>query len=372
MDFNYSPEQELLREAAHDLFQEIGGPSAARRAYRDGAAVASGLQRRLAEQGLLGASVPEEAGGSALSPLDVALIFEAAGQTLLPYPLVETYVAGSLLSRFGSARLQSRRMARLAEGMDLVTVAWGSPDGLWSMRGVQADARSGAIRLYGRRTFVPFGMAAGWAVVPVEWKADGSFAVALVDLNRDGVTALALHALDGSCPLATLDFHGCEIEAAEVLTGAGRSWTAAVRLGWVLLAQEALGATEQVFWQTVEYVKVREQFGQPVGRFQAVKHTAADDYLLVESARVANRYAAWRLAEEEDDAALYAAMAKAYASDMARRVTGDAIQLHGGIGYTWDSDVHLYFKWAWRIAAQLGTAVALRARMARTLLEEDV
>ncbi len=368
MDFNFSSEQYLLRDSARDLFSAIAGPGVARTAYRDKATVAERLRAPLAEHGMLGAGVPEALGGSGLSPLDMALIFEASGASLLPYPLMETYVAARALARGSQSPLQDRLGEAVAAGDETVTVAWGSPDGLFTGTGVQAVGSS-PVRLYGRRTFVPFAAAASLIVMPVEWKAAGGIALVRVDPRAEGIDVVALESLDGSYPLYALEFHGAEL-TPDAVVGYGRELFVEMRTtAWAALAFEALGAAEEAFSATVEYVKVREQFGQPVGRFQAVKHTAADDYLLVESARVAGRYAAWAVSEDGAEAPLYAALAKSYASEAARTVTSDAIQLHGGIGYTWDSDMHLYFKRAWRVAAELGTPIQIREQMARLVLD---
>jgi alkylation response protein AidB-like acyl-CoA dehydrogenase len=367
MDFNFSSEQYLLRDSARELFLAIGGPEAARRAFREHDGVAGRVKAALAEQGMLGAGVPEEYGGSALTPLDMSLIFEASGEALLTYPLLETYVAASILSR-GPGPLKERLYPALASGDEVVSVAWGSPDGLWTAAGVQAVG-STEVCLYGRRTFVPFAAAATRVVVPVEWKRAGGIALVLLDPQVEGIDVIPLESLDGSYPLSALEFHGARLEADAIMGYGSGLWTAMRQNAWVGLSAEALGTAERAFRETVEYVKVREQFGQPVGRFQAVKHAAADDYLLVESARVATRYAAWAVSEPDPEAELYAALAKSYASDMAREVTSDAIQLHGGIGYTWDADMHLYFKRGWRIAAELGSPVEVREHMARRVLD---
>jgi alkylation response protein AidB-like acyl-CoA dehydrogenase len=369
MDFNYSAEQYMMQDAALALFREVAGPTVARRAYSEGSDVAKSLASRLAAQGMLGGAVAGEFGGSELSPLDVALVFEAAGQTLLPYPLMETYVAGALLSEFATHEQQQRYQPGIASGDHLVTVGWGSPGKTWGASGVQAITEEGKTRLYGQRAHVPFADAATLLLVPVESRTVVGTMLALVDPRRDGVRVHVQNSLDGSYPLCLVDFDGYELAVDDQIWGGREAWARALDLARAALAQEALGTAEEVFRQTVEYVKVREQFGFPVGRYQAVKHIAADDFLMVESARVANRYAAWQVAEKSPEATLYTMMAKAYASDMAKKVTGDAIQLHGGIGYTWDSDVHLYFKRAWRIASQLGTGASLREEMAQRVID---
>jgi hypothetical protein len=369
MDFNYSQEQYLMQDSALALFREIGGPPAARRAYAEGAGVARTLLPRLAEQGLLGGPLSGDFGGSELSVLDFALVFEAAGRTLLPFPLAETFVAGTVLNALASDGQKHRHLENINAGQTLASVAWGATDKGVGFTGVEALTEGGVMRLYGRRTGVPFADAADLLLVPVESKTGGGRLVALVNPHRDGMAIRRLESLDGSAPLSVVDFQGYELADDDQIWDGEPAWTLSVNIGRVAYAQEALGVAEQVFADTVEYVKVREQFGFPVGRFQAVKHTAADDFLLVESARVANRYAALMATEASVDAPLHIMMAKAYSGDMARRVTSDAIQLHGGIGYTWDADVHLFFKRAWRLASQLGTPVALREEMAVRVID---
>ncbi|NMP23311.1 acyl-CoA dehydrogenase family protein [Sulfobacillus harzensis] len=369
MDFSYSDEQFMMYDSVLGLMRQEAGPSACRKTYRHGSAVARQLAGKLADQGVLGGGASEAHGGSGLSLLDYALLFEAAGQTLLPFPLVESFVVTTILQAFGEKEQQERWLSAIVSGETIPTIAWGDDSGRFGTGGVQAVRARGRTRLFGRRKFVPFAEISGLVLTPVySTELNGVF-LTLLDPHRAGVEIEPLHSLDGSYPLASLILNGCTVEEGELVWQGGNLWERALALAQVALAQEALGVAEEVFRNTVEYVKVREQFGGPVGRFQAVKHVAAEDYLLLESTRVANRYAAWLVSEGSPEGPLYAKMAKAYASDMARRVTGDAIQLHGGIGFTWDSDVHLYFKRAWRLAQELGRSTDLREQMARRVVD---
>ncbi len=369
MEFDYTKEQYLMQGSVSRFFQEVAGPAAARGCYAEGAQFAHSIAPRLAAQGVLGAAATPELGGSQLTFLDFALIFEAAGQMLLPYPLMENYVATDLLMRFGSEEQKAWYLPRLAGGEILASVAWGSPARPWSGEGVQALLSEGSLRLHGRRTFIPFATVADVLVVPIQSKSIAGTLVGLVDAHQPGVEVMPLKSLDGSYPLDLVELRDVELKPEAQIWPGEPVWDWACQVGRTALALEALGAAERIFAQTLDYVKVREQFGYPVGRFQAVKHAAADDYLLLESARVASRYAAWCVSEDRPEAGLYSALAKAYASDMARRVTGDAIQLHGGTGFTWDGDAHLYFKRAWRIASQLGTAPEMRELMAQLVID---
>jgi alkylation response protein AidB-like acyl-CoA dehydrogenase len=371
MDFDFSDEQYMMRDSALGLFNRIADLSVVRRIYENPGDIARRLASDLAAQGMLAGSIPEAYGGNGLSLLDFALVLEAAGRTLLPYPLAETFVAGDVIARHGTEAAKGQYLPGIASGERIATVAWGGPEGRWDAAGVQMTGRAGSWRLYGRRTFVPFGGEADFVLVPVartDVEVD-PVALVAVDPRRAGVTVTALASLDGSYPLASLAFDGYAVDMDSVVATGTRAWQDALNVGRVLAACEMLGTAEEVFQKAVDYIKIREQFGQPVGRFQGLKHIAADDYMLLESARVAVRYACWVASEGQADAPLYVALAKAYTSDMAKRVTGDAIQLHGGIGFTWDSDVHFFFKRAWRLASQLGTAAALREGMAKSVID---
>lgn len=369
MEFSFSDEQHMMYESVLGLFRQEAGPPLCRKTYQTGAEVAKTLAGTLADQGILGAGAAELYGGSQLTFLDFALVFEAAGQTLLPFPLVENYVATALVERYGDERQKQQWLPAMASGTVIPTVAWGDVKDGFEIMGVQAARRDGAMRLYGRRKFVPFLESAGVVLIPVYATDVNAVLLVLCDPTKEGVSIESLDSMDGSYPLGSITLNGYQVQDEELISAGRDAWASARAMGLVALAQEALGVAEEAFRRTVDYVKVREQFGGPVGRFQAVKHTAADDYLLLESARVANRYASWLVSQKSPDGSLYAAMAKAYSSDMARRVTGDAIQLHGGIGFTWESDMHLYFKRAWRLASELGRASDLREEMARVVID---
>lgn len=369
MDFGYSDEQTMMYESVLGILRQEAGPPVCRKTYESGARVAKGLAGTLADQGILGAGAAELYGGSQLTLLDFALVFEAAGQTLLPFPLVENYVATMLVDQYGEELQKQRWLSSIARGETIPTLAWGDINDGFDKEGVQAVRRDGAMRLYGRRKFVPFVEAASVVVMPVYAVDDNTVMLVFCDPAKEGVSIEPLNSLDGSYPLGAISLNGYRVQEEELVARGRQAWVSAQTVGLVALSQEALGVAEEAFRTTVEYVKVREQFGGPVGRFQAVKHTAADDYLLLESARVANRYAAWLVSQKSPEGWLYAAMAKAYSSDMARRVTGDAIQLHGGIGFTWESDMHLYFKRAWRLASELGRPTDLREGMARRVID---
>ncbi len=369
MEFSFSDEQHMMYESVLGLFRQEAGPALCRKTYETGAEVAKSLAGTLADQGILGAGAAELYGGSELTLLDSALVFEAAGQTLLPFPLIENYVAATLVDRYGDEAQKQHWLSAMVSGTVIPTLAWGNVKDGFGQEGVQAVRQGGVLRLYGRRKFVPFLEAAGVVLMPVYATDVNAIMLVLCDPTQEGVSVESLESMDGSYPLGAISLNGYRVRDGELVAGGREAWAFAHTMGLVALAQEALGVAEEAFRRALDYVKVREQFGGPVGRFQAVKHTAADDYLMLESARVANRYASWLVSEKSPESPLYAAMAKAYASDTARRVTGDAIQLHGGIGFTWESDMHLYFKRAWRLASELGRATDLREEMARLVID---
>ncbi|MBE3557551.1 MAG: acyl-CoA/acyl-ACP dehydrogenase [Firmicutes bacterium] len=373
MNFDFTKEQYLLKQSADDLLEREAPIAKVREAYEQPDSVAAALRAPLAQQGFLGLRVPEAYDGSGLNFLDMALVFESAGAHLLPYPLVESYVVADLIDTYGSEEQKKTYLPKIANGEMTVSVAWGDASGArFGYSGVQLVRQGGKLQLVGRRSFVPFARVSQLLLVPVE-RTDSPLedrvALALVNPQAAGLTEHGLSSMDGSYPLSALSFESVPIDPEAFLTCGTPGWQRAVTIGRAALSSELVGVAEKALADTVEYMKTREQFNGPIGRFQAIKHIAADDYLMVESGRLAVRYAAWMLDENDPSMPLYVQMAKAYCSQMGKQVTGDAIQLHGGIGFTWENDTQLYFKRAWRSASQLGNEEENREEMAKQLID---
>jgi alkylation response protein AidB-like acyl-CoA dehydrogenase len=225
----------------------------------------------------------------------------------------------------------------------------------WSADSIhtRADEQGGKVALSGVKQFVPWAHVADVILVPAV--AGASLAVFAVEANAPGVTVTPLTGMDPGVRLSTVTLDGATVAGEARLPAAG-ALDFVLQRGAVGAAAEMLGAARRCLDMAVEYAKVREQFGQPIGSFQAIRHKCAEMLLEVENSHAAVYYAAWSLEHGADDGALSASVVKAYVNEAARKVCGDAIQVHGGIGFTWEYDLHLYFKRAKALEAMYGDA----------------
>jgi alkylation response protein AidB-like acyl-CoA dehydrogenase len=344
-EFVFTAEQSDLRTAVRAFLAEACDEAAVRRAMEAG--YDRGVWARLGgELGVLGLAVPEELGGAGGTVVDQAIVAEECGAALLPGPLLGTVaLAVPALAALGedvTPLVEGRRTAALVEG----PVA------------AQGDALTGEVAQV------------------VDGEAD-----LLVVAARVGATdATALFAVEGGerTPLSTLDptrrqarvrFAATPGRLLATGVDADRALAVARRTAGALLAAEQVGGAQRMLDMTVAYARTRLQFGRPIGSFQAVKHRCADMLVRVEHARSAAYHAAWTLTDGSDDPDLAVAVAQAVCSEAYERVALDAVQLHGGIGFTWEHPAHLYVKRAVTDAALLGSAERHRERIARLVLD---
>jgi len=300
------------------------------------------LWRALADLGVVGLTVPEEHGGAGLGAIELELVMEAAGASLLPAPLISTAVAATLLD--------GERLAALAGGYSIAAVAFAGRDD-WTGR---SDVRRDGTGLAGTARFVPDAAIADTIVVTLD---DTVFAVAREDVE---ITALPVFARPRR--LANVTFRG---PATQI--GDGARIAAARDIALVALAGEQAGGARRILDMTVDYARERHQFGRAIGSFQAIKHMAADLLLEAESATSAARDAARQLAENAPTRAESVALAAFACADAFVRCARDGIQMHGGIAFTWEHPAHLYLRRA-RSAAQLyGDSDHWRERYVRAL-----
>jgi alkylation response protein AidB-like acyl-CoA dehydrogenase len=328
MRFTLSEDQQEIKRTAHDLLANRS-PMAKVREAAEAGTYDDALTRELGELGWPGIAVAEEHGGQGLGIVELAVLLEELGYACAATPFLGTALAALAIEHAGSAEQQSRWLPGLASGE--LRGALGTADGLIP------DAA-------GADVVIVVDPAAGTAHV-----ADGVEEVESVDpTRRHGRAGI------GSPP-------------AQALEG---DVAAAVDRALVAVSAELVGVCQRALDMTVEYVKERKQFGVPVGAFQAVHHGAAQMLLDTEGGRAATYYAAWAADAEPERLPMAAAMAKAWTSDAGRSVTGAAIQLHGGIGFTWEADVHWLFKRAQLDSALLGSAGTHRARIAALAARE--
>ena len=351
MDFGFSEEQEMLRQSARNLLEKECPSTLVRRLMEEERGYEPELWKKIAELGWLGLVIPEAYGGSALGYVDLVLVLEEMGRVVLPSPFIWTVMVAEAINRAGSEAQKKALLPKIAAGELIATIAWMEPSGLWGADGITAAARQNGsdFVIDGAKLFVNDGHIAGCMLVAARTAGHGADGVTLfaIESSRAGVSVTPLTTMDQTRKLSEVKFAGVKATSADVVGEVGNGWktlAAIIDRGKVMLAAEMMGGAQKVLDMTVEYAKVRTQFGRPIGSFQAVQHKCANMMIDVESAKSAVYYAAWAVSNEVAEAPLAAALAKAAASDAFRRVSADGIQVHGGIGFTWEHDMHLYFK----------------------------
>jgi len=354
MEFGLTEEHRLLMETLRGFAARECPAARLRELFEQGHGHDPELWRGLAEMGVTGLAVPEEHGGAGLEILDLALAAEVLGHAALPGPFLGHALAGIAVACGGSAEQRERWLPRLASGELLGTIAFGEPDGGFGPEAWTARAQGGL--LDGEKAWVPFGAVADLVVVGT---AGGG--LALAERGASGTRVEPVDGLDRTRPLAALRFAKtpCEVLPGGV-AAAGRVRDA----GLVLLAADAFGAAEKLLEMTLAYARSREQFGQPIAQFQAVKHQLADMAAQVEPMRSLLWYAAHAQDHVREDAERSAAIAKAHVTDCAVEVAREAVELHGGLGFTWECDVQIWMKRALFDRALLGSPETHRERQA--------
>jgi len=331
MDFSLTPEQELLQETVAAFVAKECPPQQVRRIFDGDRQPVPALWKGLVEMGVAGLAVPEAHGGAGLELLELALAAEELGRGAVPVPFLGHALATLALVHGGSRAQQARWLPRLAAGEARATVALAEAGGRWLPATWSAALDGG--RLSGRKELVPEAEDAELFVVGA---AGG--ALALVEAGR-GVAVAPEPTLDRGRPLATLALDRAPAEPLAAGTGA-RVFDAAS----VLLAADAFGAAHRLVRMTASYVLTRQQFGQPLAQFQAVKHQLANMALDVDPTRGLWWWAAHVFDHAPAEAPRAAALAKAHVTERAQQAARDAVEAHGGIGFTWESDVQLWFK----------------------------
>jgi alkylation response protein AidB-like acyl-CoA dehydrogenase len=374
MDFGFSEEQEMLRSSARDFLAKEAPMTYVRKMMEDEVGFTGDLWKKMADLGWMGLILPEDYGGSGLDFVDLVVVLEEMGRVVLPGPFFSTVVLGGVaLLEGGSDALKQALLPKLATGDLKVTLAQLEPSGRWDADGIQlaAKANGGGFVLSGSKLFVPDAHVADQMVVaartPGSKGADG-ISLFLVDARAPGITTTQLKTMDQTRRLGEVVLKDVRVPADRVLGTVGGGWALLDRVvdrGKVGLCAEMCGGAQRVLEMSVDYAKVREQFGKPIGSFQAIQHKCANMLVEVESSKSVTYYAAWAVANDVAEAPLAAAMAKAYCSDAYRHVSGEGIQIHGGIGFTWEHDMHIYFKRAKSSEVTFGDATWNRELVAQ-------
>jgi alkylation response protein AidB-like acyl-CoA dehydrogenase len=374
MNFGFNEEQELLRNTARKFFENECGSDTVRRLMETPEGISAELWKKLAEQGWLGLIYPEQYDGMGLGLVDLVVLMEEMGRAVAPGPYFSTVLLGGLaILEAGGEGQKKEWLPRIAAGDKRVALAWMEPSAQLGPAGVTLAAveKGGKYTLSGTKLFVHDAHTADALVVAARTRpgagADG-VSLFLLPNGTKGLEVTLLPTMDQTRKLCEVACSDVTVGADALLGEAGAGWAPLARVldrATVALCAEMCGGAQKVLDMTVEYAKIRQAFGRPIGSYQGVKHRAADMLVDVENSKSITYYAAWALDENSPEAPLAVSMAKAYVSDAYRRVAAAGIQLHGGIGFTWEHDLHLYFKRAKGSEFTFGDATHHRERVAQ-------
>ncbi len=350
MNFGFTDEQELLRSEVRKLLDARCPLEEVRRLSETPEGFSRELWKQIGALGWLGLGVPEAYGGAGLGWVDLVVLLEETGRTLFPSPLVSHVLAAETLAFAGDEAQRRRWLPGLAEGSRIGTVALLESSDLLGPEGIALRGLpdGDGFRLSGEKRFVGDAAVADvFVVVFRTGDAPDAVTLALVERGARGAAWRDFPVVDRTKRAGTLSLADVRVPREALLGAPGRAAPALERLcqqGAVAVTAEALGAAERAVEITTRFARERIQFGEPIGRFQGVKHPLAEMHVDVESAKSLLYYAAWALDRAPEEAGRYASMAKAYASEAFRRIGIDGVQLHGAVGYTAEYDIQLYLK----------------------------
>jgi alkylation response protein AidB-like acyl-CoA dehydrogenase len=379
MNFGLTDTQQTLKKTTRQFLTAECPSAEVRRLIDTSGAFDSGLWHKMAEQGWTGIIFPEEYGGSGMGMVEMAAVLEEMGRALLPGPFLSTVLlAGSAIAYAGNEAQKQHYLKAICSGEAKATLAILEESACWSTDSVHLHASfaAGGYVLQGRKLFVPDAGVADFLICAA--RLGGALALFIVPAGTHGVNIKETPAMDSTRRLHEVIFDSVAVPEESLLARGDRAEETlehAFAVSTVGLVAEMVGGMQRLLDITVEYAKTRKQFGRPIGQFQAVQHMCADMLLMTESSRSAVYYAAWAMSEDgpaEHSAALTAvSVAKAYASDAYREVGNRAIQVHGGMGFTWENDVHLYYRRAKASEIAFGDATWHRERLAKRVIDRQ-
>ena len=357
MNFDFSDEQKQMRDTARKFLAEKCPPKAVRAVLDGNAHLDRDLWKGLAEMGFLGIAIPEAFGGAGAGYLELCVIAEEIGRALAPVPFSSTvYLAAEAILLAGSAAQKQKWLPLIASGAAIGTLALFEGKGNPSPKSIQLTAAGGS--LTGIKKPVPDGAIADFVIVAARTGStgrDSDIAMFLVEMNSAGIEARALTSIDPTRGQAELTFKNC---AAEPLGAPGEGWSLLSQLldrAAVLTAFEQIGGADRALEMGRDYALDRIAFGRPIGSFQAVKHMLADMYVSATLARSNAYYGAWALSTNAAELPEAAATARISATQAFQHCAKNNIQVHGGMGFTWEFDCHLYYRRANALALALGS-----------------
>jgi alkylation response protein AidB-like acyl-CoA dehydrogenase len=368
MEFVFSPEQEDLRDSLRKFMSAESPEAEVRRVMVTDAGYDARVWTMLtAELGLTALAIPEEFGGLGFGWLEVSIALEEMGRALLCAPYLSSCVAAAALLAAGDAAANADLLPGIAAGTTIASLAYMESAHDWAGAELATTARRvphGYV-LDGKKRYVLDGMVSDLVLVLAA--TDEGPALFAVDTSADEVSRSPLPTMDLTRKLAELSFHGAPARLIGRAGDGASTLSRTLDVAAAALAAEQVGGAQRVLDMSVEYAKLRVQFGRPIGSFQAIKHKCADMFLAVESARSAAQHAAWAAVDDPAGLPVAASIAKAHCSTSYATVAATNIQIHGGIGFTWEHPAHLYFRRAKSSELMFGDPSYHRDLIARRL-----
>jgi alkylation response protein AidB-like acyl-CoA dehydrogenase len=346
MNFAFSEEQEELRSSVRRFLEDKSPMTEVRRLMETTEGYDPAVWKQMGEQlGLQAIAIPEEYGGVGFGYVELTVIFEEMGGALLCAPYFSTVaLATNALLSSGDESAKKDLLPGIAAGETIATLALTEDTGRWDLDGITlaATGKGGEWKLDGHKMFVIDGHTADLILVAA--RTGKGVSLFAVESGAAGLTRTPLATMDQTRKQARIEFSGTPARLVGEEGGAGPALSRTLDLAAVALAAEQVGGAQRCLDMAVDYAKTRIQFGRPIGSFQAIKHKCADMLLEVESAKSAAYYAGWAAAEDSEELPVVASLAKSYCSEAYFHAAAENIQIHGGIGFTWEHDAHLYFK----------------------------
>ncbi len=349
MDLGLSEEQELLKKAARDFLEKECPETLVREMEEDERGYSPDLWKKMAEQGWHGLLVPDDLGGAGFGYLDLVILIEEFGRALVPGPFISTVVGGTLpLLEGGTDQQKQYALPKIASGKAIWTLAYTEPSARFDTEGVALEVKEDGddVVLNGTKLFVRDANVADYFTVVGRkpgTKGDDGITLVIVDAKTAGISQTQLKTIAAD-KQAEVKFENVRVPKASIIPGGAATLKKVQRKATVVECAYLVGLAQMDFEISVQYAKDRIQFGRPIGSFQAIQHKAADMVTDVDGARFIMYRAAWSVDQDEADADMNVHMAKAWCSEATRRVVAHGQQIHGGIGFTKDYKIQLYFR----------------------------
>jgi alkylation response protein AidB-like acyl-CoA dehydrogenase len=378
MNFGFTEEQEMIRSQAAEFFKQEYPIALARELLNDEHGFNDVLWKKMSALGWCSLVFPEEYRGAGLTFVELTVLLEQMGRALVPGSFFSTVVLGGLIiQETATTEQKSNWLEAIAEGKLKATLAHIEPGGSSHTAGVlsviaERDAKGYVIN--GTKLFVPDAHVSDLIICTARTSSSSiseeGISLFAIDRTSDGLNLTALKTMDQTRRVYEVTFDRLHVPADRMLGEIGSAWPVLEKVftrATIGICAEMVGGAQKMLEMCVDYAKQRVQFGRPIGSFQAIQHKCADMLLFIESARSAVYAAACSASENSKDTALLASVAKAYTNDACRFVAGEAIQVHGGMGFTWEHDAHLYFKRAKADEFSFGDTSYHRARVAELI-----